>query len=985
MTASAGASRRAVRRDSVSAPALVGRQEELAALADVVAHPPAVAVVEGEAGIGKTRLVSELRTRPEVEGRCVVAGACRRMVDPFPLGPVVEAVRQLAEHLAGAELSPVAGALRPLLPELSGLLPPLPEPIVDRQAERHRLFRALVEALRAAGPTVAVLEDLHWVDAHTGDFLSYLLADPPPELSLVITFRGEEASPAVRALPAKLPVAVHRGRMILPPLDAPRTGELAAAILDAGTVSDEFATYLCERASGLPFAVEELLALLRERGSVARRGGSWARRALDQLDVPTSIRDQVLERVGRLSPDARSVLAAVAVLHTAAEVPTLTATCRLSHDRVLLGLDEVRQAGIIVEIVEAGSRVGFRHVLAAQAVYEDIPPLRRQQLHARAAAALRALASPPLGEIAQHLRHAGRTHEWVEAAEQAAEQAVALGHDAEAARLLEELLRHATLDLDSAGRVAVKLARALESTAGGRDVVELLESVLDRGVAGPVRGELCLRTALVMDHGRDDVSRQREWCAQAVDQLDPRRSDLRAWAMACLGIPLGADVPLAEHRQWLDRALAELAETSDRKARILLLGKVAMVQVLVGDPQWRELVDRIDDMAAVGDQPERREAAWAYYTIGVEACYAGHHDRAAALVTRALAYTASWESPFRHASLQSAQALVHYCRGAWDGLQPQVERFVDQLADFTPARVDAEVVAGCLRLAGGDLPAARQRLRAPRGDIGHNGLSFSGLRATAAIRLTLADGDPAGAAAAARRQLARLRNQGIWAPVSRCLPAMTEALIAAGDDVGARELLAQAETELRALDAPLAGPALGHAAGLVAAADERWREAADGLLAAAEQYEQRQSPYEGAQAREKAAVCRFASGDPAAEQPWRSALQAYQQLGAGWDVNRVAQLGRRHGVSPPSRHRRGRRGYGAGLSPREREVAVLMAAGRTNQEIAGELFLTVSTVEKHAVAVLRKLQARSRRQVGDRMRAPAAAGANSETAGAIRE
>src|SRR5690606_25011164 len=149
--------------------------------------------------------------------------------------------------------------------------------------------------------------------------------------------------------------------------------------------------------------------------------------------------------------------------------------------------------------------------------------------------------------------------------------------------------------------------------------------------------------------------------------------DLRAFAMACLGLPVAADVPLAEHREWLRRALAELAGTSDRKTLILLLGKAAMVQVLVGDPQWRELVGRIETAAAGGGEPERREAAWAWYSIGLEACYAGHHEAAADLLSRAVSLTAPWESPFRRARLDAAGARAGFCRGAWGCVAGRVE------------------------------------------------------------------------------------------------------------------------------------------------------------------------------------------------------------------------------------------------------------------------------------------------------------------------
>src|SRR5690606_9747631 len=165
--------RRAGRR--VVSPTLVGRATELDALLAAVTDPPAVVTVQGEAGIGKTRLVTELVQRPELAGRRCGIGGCRDLREPLPLGPVVEAVRALVATPPDGLLPAVTGVLHPLLPELSRWLPPEPPPLDDGPGERHRVFRALVALLAALGPAVMVLEDLHWADPQTVDFLDYLL------------------------------------------------------------------------------------------------------------------------------------------------------------------------------------------------------------------------------------------------------------------------------------------------------------------------------------------------------------------------------------------------------------------------------------------------------------------------------------------------------------------------------------------------------------------------------------------------------------------------------------------------------------------------------------------------------------------------------------------------------------------------------------------------------------------------------------------
>lgn len=191
--------------------------------------------------------------------------------------------------------------------------------------------------------------------------------------------------------------------------------------------------------------------------------------------------------------------------------------------------------------------------------------------------------------------------------------------------------------------------------------------------------------------------------------------------------------------------------------------------------------------------------------------------------------------------------------------------------------------------------------------------------------------------------------------------------MAAGRADDAAAWLTTMEHDLEGLDAPLATAALDHARGLLAGPDEQWEAAADHFTAAATSYEALHCPYEAAGAREHAAQARFAGDLPDADRWLHDAAMGYQDLGAHSDLDRTARLAREHDVSLPARHRGGRRGYGAELSPREREVAALAAAGLTNKEIAEKLFVSVNTVKKQVSAAMRKLGVHSRTGLPDQL------------------
>lgn len=180
---------------ALSVPRFVGRDREVAALGGALGKPPAVVLIDGEAGIGKSRLLREFLASQAERGCRVVVGACPELRVPYTLGAVVDAVRDGVGSVSGLRLSGLGGALRPLFPEWAADLPPAPEPLEDATAARHRLFRAFVEVFSRLEVGVLVLEDVHWADEATLEFLLFLVSRRPQPVSVVVTYRREEVPP----------------------------------------------------------------------------------------------------------------------------------------------------------------------------------------------------------------------------------------------------------------------------------------------------------------------------------------------------------------------------------------------------------------------------------------------------------------------------------------------------------------------------------------------------------------------------------------------------------------------------------------------------------------------------------------------------------------------------------------------------------------------------------------------------------------------
>jgi len=927
-----------------SSPVLVGRGRELSAMLTTITRQSTVVLIEGEAGVGKTRLVRELVANPRLAGLHAMVGHCQPLREPFPFGAVIEALRSLAT-LPPPEVSPVAGALRPLLPELGDLLPPPPSPIGDPRAERHRMLRATREVLGAIGPALLVVEDLHWADDSTRQMLRFLMSDPPPNLSVVVTYRREDLAGTVPLGAAyRPPDRVASVLLQLQPLTVDEVRTLTAALLDETSVSTEFAARLHERTAGIPFVVEELLRT------------SAGTEPLDDAEVPVLLRDAMADQLAALPETARRLGHAAAVLGVPSRIEQLSAVAGVAAAAAPDALGRAAGGGVLFETAPA--RYGFRHDLARQAVYDTLGGPARQQLHVAAIESLRRLEPPPLVRLAEHCRLAGRTADWVRYGEQAADLATEVGDPAAATGLLRRLLAEPELPGPDVDRLAIKLGSVAYSGLDQHDPVSALDRLLnDHRIATGVRGEVRLLLGLLLVRQEGSVSAGRAAIQQAITELADR-PDLAAKGAALLGLPFLGAGAVAEQQQWLAVAEAHLHRTTDPELRILLRANLLGSRLHTGDPT---VLAELDTLPAAADSAgERRQLARARVNLA-DACTAvGHFHQARELLGAALRLAGPAGSPFVATIAQSTQVRLGWYTGDWSGLAGEATRLLADHRDLLPVASELALVLGLLAVSRGEWPTAEAHfadtgVAAPDDAIipvvigGYAGLAW----------LWLSQDEPARAAEQVAHGMTMVRRKGVWTWTADLVPIAVRTLLASGEPAAARAFVDEVTAGVAGRDTPLVHAALlagrgylAEHAGDVAAAVERFR-------AAQAAYERLPAPYLAALVAEAAARHGRTAADPAPATAELCALaDEHDRRGATRDAARCRHELRSRGGSTPSR--RGRRGYGDALSPREQDVARLLAQGLTNRQIAEVLFLSPRTVEQHAAKVLRKLGVRSR-------------------------
>ena len=470
----------------MSSPELIGRDDELGALIELVGRArdghSGVALVAGEAGIGKSRLVAELERRAVEAGALALVGECVDLADgELSYALVVAALRPVVRARTEPELDRVFGPGRS---ELARLLPELgpAEPTAAGSGGQARLFELLLGVLSRLGqeqPVLLVLEDVHWADAATRDLLVFLARNQRAErLATVMTLRSDELGPE-HPLRRVLADLAHAERLDLEPLTRAQLAAQVAAISGAPP-SAVLVRRLFERSQGNPFYTEELLAS-------------------DGEQLPASLRDALLVRVQRLGAQARAAIDIAAVAGRSIDHRLLSAVSSLPERDLTGGL---RAAVAHHVLVSDGLRYAFRHALLRDAVYSNLLPGERATLHTALARALgehpglAGSRSTVAAEIAHHWSAAGDD-------ERALAASITAGREADGIYAISEAHRHYERALELWPRLAdpERLAGVPRS--------ELLRLAADaaEGRGDPARGAELGREALAEPDFRTDPTR----------------------------------------------------------------------------------------------------------------------------------------------------------------------------------------------------------------------------------------------------------------------------------------------------------------------------------------------------------------------------------------------------------------------------------------------------------------------------------------------
>ena len=566
---------------------LVGRDEELArldALVDeiVAGHRLGTVLVEGPAGIGKTRVVGELGARLQDRGIDVVVGHCvAQGEEMLPYAPVMELLAELVRREGAAEVLRAAG---PAGPELGRLVPALgvADVLAVDSARSPRLFQAvsaLLQNLSFRRPLVIVVEDVHWADTSTRELLALLARQQPGDVVLLLTLRTDE-SPAPAGLTRYLAELVRSGdrRVSLRPLSREQQAHQISDILGVPP-HRQLLDDVYGRAEGNPFFAEEVLAL-------AHQGDEG---------LPATVRDLLVARLEALSPATQQVLRTASVVGRSAPHRLLGAVVDVSGER----LEEVLRDAVAAHVLSAeGDGLTFRHALLQEAVAATLLPGEAARTHRRIAEALSRdpdLAGPGARVAGRLARH------WAEAGDPA--QALAA--------------------LVAAAREAGDGLAFAESLSHYERALELVEVVPDAEALLDLPRARLLHSAAEVAHLAAHPDRATELVREAIACVDPEDRHLHGWLHERLGRYLWMSADTQGALASYERAVELVPAEPPTRRRAAVLSGLSQMLMLADRFQESEVLAR-QAIAVTALVPDARSVeGHARCNLGTSLAYLG--------------------------------------------------------------------------------------------------------------------------------------------------------------------------------------------------------------------------------------------------------------------------------------------------------------------------------------------------------------------------
>ena len=405
---------------------LIGRASQIEALRRLLTagEAPQTLIVSGEAGIGKSRLVLEARQMAAAADSLVLQGNCFDRDSAMPFSAVTDLLRGSLLELPGPELEPLldqfGAEIVKLIPEVGVRYPTItPSPALAGEQERRRLFHALSQLfvqISRQHALLVVVEDLHWADETTVDFVVYCCrqvsaVSHAPPVQILLTYRSEDASPPLLHALAELDRLRLAEEMHLDQLTRLETEVMVRAILDISRpLHRDFLDDLFRLTDGNPFFIEEVLKSLHSSGSLEVNDEA-ERQALGTLVVPRTVKDAVTRRAGQLSSEARHLLEMAAVTGQRFDFELLRHVLATDAESLIGLVKELVAAQLVVE--ESVGRFRFRHALTREAIYSGLLSTERTAYHRVLAEALESMQgqhSDPdarLVNLAHHFYMAG--------------------------------------------------------------------------------------------------------------------------------------------------------------------------------------------------------------------------------------------------------------------------------------------------------------------------------------------------------------------------------------------------------------------------------------------------------------------------------------------------------------------------------------------------------------------------------------------------